>query len=111
MKLNHIMLFVSDFDACVSFYKSLGLNAKMVALGEFARFEMPVGSATLALHVSDTSAKSQAMHYFQVDDVDRMYADLSGKGITFDSPPTDQPWRWREAVLRDPSGNAICLYQ
>ena len=24
--------------------------------------------------------------------------------------PRDQPWLWREAYLRDPAGNLICLY-
>src|SRR3989442_5453961 len=31
-------------------------------------------------------------------------------GIQFDSAPTDQPWLWREARLRDPAGNSLCLY-
>jgi len=31
-------------------------------------------------------------------------------GVTFESGPCDQPWLWREARLRDPDGNAICLY-
>ena len=31
-------------------------------------------------------------------------------GIRFESQPRDQPWLWREAYLRDPAGNLICLY-
>lgn len=27
-----------------------------------------------------------------------------------DSPPQAQPWLWREARLRDPAGNPICLF-
>ena len=26
------------------------------------------------------------------------------------SGPTDQSWLWREAYLKDPDGNLICLY-
>ncbi|MEO1522796.1 MAG: hypothetical protein AAFU78_18740 [Cyanobacteria bacterium J06633_2] len=30
--------------------------------------------------------------------------------MEFDSEPTDQPWLWREAHLRDPDGNRLILY-
>ena len=35
---------------------------------------------------------------------------LAAEGIRFDSLPTDRPWLWREARLRDPAGNALCLF-
>jgi predicted enzyme related to lactoylglutathione lyase len=35
---------------------------------------------------------------------------LSGLGVDFDQPPTQQPWA-TEAVLRDPDGNEIVLQQ
>jgi hypothetical protein len=35
---------------------------------------------------------------------------LLAQGIAFDHPPTDQSWLWREAYLRDPDGNVLCLY-
>ena len=28
----------------------------------------------------------------------------------FDADPQDQPWLWREAYLRDPDDNVMCLY-
>lgn len=28
----------------------------------------------------------------------------------FDTPPTDQRWLWREAYLKDPAGNRICIF-
>jgi len=31
-------------------------------------------------------------------------------GLTFESDPVDQPWLWRQAHLRDPAGNLLCLY-
>jgi predicted enzyme related to lactoylglutathione lyase len=48
--------------------------------------------------------------YFECDDLDDRVAALRERGIAFDQLPTDQPWLWREARLRDPSGNVICLY-
>ncbi|MGL6209929.1 MAG: VOC family protein, partial [Paracoccaceae bacterium] len=48
--------------------------------------------------------------YFEVEDVDRRYQELTAQGIAFDGPPADQSWRWREARFSDPSGNKLCLY-
>lgn len=44
------------------------------------------------------------MLYFEVEDVDQRYSDLIDVGIVFDSPPTSEPWLWREARFRDPGG-------
>ena len=31
-------------------------------------------------------------------------------GVVFDQTPRDERWLWREARLRDPSGNTICIF-
>ena len=31
-------------------------------------------------------------------------------GIAFTRLPTDERWLWREARLRDPDGNVLCLF-
>jgi hydroxymethylpyrimidine/phosphomethylpyrimidine kinase len=36
---------------------------------------------------------------------------LARLGILFEHAPRNQPWMWREARLRDPSGNIIFLYK
>ena len=36
-------------------------------------------------------------------------ARLKAQGLVFDSTPTDESWGWREARLRDPAGNEVCL--
>lgn len=38
------------------------------------------------------------------------YRRLTGLGVDFDQPPTEQPWA-TEAVLRDPDGNELVLQQ
>ena len=48
--------------------------------------------------------------YFEVPDVDAALSALRSAGLTAESGPEDQPWLWREALLRDPAGNAVCLY-
>jgi uncharacterized glyoxalase superfamily protein PhnB len=49
--------------------------------------------------------------FFECEALDQEVARLQAAGITFDQLPTAQQWLWREARLRDPAGNAICLYQ
>ena len=36
--------------------------------------------------------------------------ELEAVGYVFDSPPVEQEWLWKEAYLKDPDGNLICLY-
>ncbi len=45
------------------------------------------------------------------DELDAAVDALKAKGVVFEQEPVDQSWLWREARLRDPSGNQICLYQ
>ena len=48
--------------------------------------------------------------YFECEDLDTHVANLQQKGIEFDELPTDKPWLWREARLKDPDGNQLILY-
>jgi uncharacterized glyoxalase superfamily protein PhnB len=50
------------------------------------------------------------MVYFECRDLDATVARLRAAGIAFESGPEDQPWLWREARLRDPEGNRLCLF-
>jgi len=48
--------------------------------------------------------------YFECEDLDDEVARLQRAGVELESAPVDQRWLWREAYLRDPDGNRICLY-
>ena len=48
--------------------------------------------------------------YFECDELDATVRDLTNADIAFDSDPRDERWLWREARLRDPAGNEICLF-
>ncbi len=50
------------------------------------------------------------MIYFECAQLNAWVERLQAAGIAFDSPPADQSWGWREAHLRDPAGNRLCLY-
>ena len=110
MDLNQITLEVRNFAASLAFYEGLGLQLIVLSDDRYARFEMPSGSTTLSLHVADAPRVGGAMLYFEVEDVDRRYQELLAQGIVFETPPTDQSWRWREARFFDPTGHALCLF-
>jgi len=46
-----------------------------------------------------------------VDNLDDSYQSLCAKGVTFSSPPEQQPWGGYMALMRDPDGNIFYLDQ
>jgi len=103
------MLAVSDLERSIVFYRSLGLK-QIVADDGYARFELPDGDSTLSLESRSGGGPGGANVYFEYGDVDAAASELKAKGIEFDQDPVDQPYLWREALLRDPDGNSICLF-
>lgn len=109
MDLNQVTLEAVDFDKSVDFYQRLGLKLIVLSAGRYARFELPSGSSTLSLHHTDQPVIGNTLLFFEVDDVAKRYNELVENGIVFQSPPTDESWRWTEARFMDPSGNKLCL--
>ena len=110
MRLNQVTMPCTNVAESVEFYTKLGL-IQIVASDHYARFVCPDGDTTLSVHVVDEVAEDAApVVYFECDDLDLTVRELESVGIVFDSQPTDQRWLWREARLRDPAGNEVCLY-
>ena len=110
MRLNHVTIEVTDLERSVSFYAALGLR-RIVATETYSRFTCPDGDSTFSLDLVDGPvAPPSSLIYFECDDLDQRVGDLKAGGIRFDLEPTDQPWLWREARLRDPDGHALCLF-
>lgn len=110
MNLNQITLPARDVEVTAAFYRELGC-LQIVDSPGYARFESPEGDATFSLHkVPRLAEDTGVVLYFETDRLDELVAELEAVGIAFTQRPTDQRWRWREARLRDPSGNEICLY-
>ncbi|MGL6209518.1 MAG: VOC family protein, partial [Paracoccaceae bacterium] len=98
MDLNQITLTVRNLDEGIAFYRLLGLRLIVHnAANRYARFELPSGSTTLSLYEDADAQPGGTALYFEVEDVDRRYQELTAQGIAFDGPPADQSWRWREA--------------
>ncbi|HMK93620.1 MAG TPA: VOC family protein [Thermoleophilia bacterium] len=111
MDLNQVTVPCVDLDDSVAFYERLGLRLIVYDAPDYARFECPVGAATFSVHRQQTVPSPDGIVvYFELDDLDAAVRRLEAAGFEFESPPRDQPWLWREAYLRDPAGNRICLY-
>lgn len=108
MNLNQVTVDVSDIARSGAFYQALGLTL-IVDTGHYARFACP-GGATFSIHLAEKVQASGVGVYFECDDLDARVEELKAKGLVFDSGPVDQRWLWREAWLRDPDGNRLCLY-
>ncbi len=112
LRLNQVTVTGTDYDKMVAFYAALGLRQIIDSRDNgYARFETE-GGATFSIQVDPDEAVSESTAiYFECDDLDARVERLARSGIPFEHGPRNQPWMWREARLRDPSGNTIFLYR
>jgi len=109
VNLNQVTLPVKDMDAAAHFYRQLGFT-QIVETPHYARFECADGGSTFSLSLSEVEFFNGTIIYFEHEQLDEWVAKLKGRGIQFEQDPEDQTYLWREAVLKDPSGNKIKLY-
>ena len=107
MNMNQVTLPVADIDAAADFYRRMGFT-QIVDTPHYARFECPNGEGTFSLMLDNRGYG--AVIYFEHEALDEWVLSLKSKGFCFDHEPEDMPYLWREALLRDPSGNRIKLY-
>lgn len=109
MRLNQVTVTVRDIPESIAFYAWLGLEM-IVKSDHYARFLCPEGGNTFSIHRGDALPTDATTIYFECEALDERVRALEAAGVAFETQPFDQPWLWREAYLRDPSGNRICLY-
>jgi catechol 2,3-dioxygenase-like lactoylglutathione lyase family enzyme len=110
MNLNQVTLPAQDIAVSAAFYRRMGFT-QIVDSPHYARFECPAGDATFSLHQGEIRADDSGVTvYFEEPQLDALVTRLLADGFGFVQLPTDQNYLWREARLRDPSGNLICLY-
>ncbi len=117
--LGYMVLFVDNFDQMMEFYsKKVGLPVRLRADG-YAEFAVE-GSKFALLTRARATELVGAKHAVRpapgahdaavtvlVEDVDRVYRDLSARGVEFLSPPADRLWGQRTAYFCDPEGHLI----
>ena len=111
LRLNQVTVTGKDYQKMVDFYRKLGLR-QIVDSPEnhYARFE--AGGATFSIQCDPEAEIGETVAvYFECDDLDERVERLARQGMPFEHGPRNQPWMWREARLRDPSGNTIFLYR
>jgi hydroxymethylpyrimidine/phosphomethylpyrimidine kinase len=107
--MNQVTVGASDYAASAAFYRLLGLRQIVDSPDNgYARFETSNGT-TFSIH-ADQSAPNGAVVYFESFNLDGWVRELQNAGMTFEQLPKDESWGWREARLRDPHGNGLCLY-
>ena len=115
MNLNQVTIYTDKPLETAEFFQKLGLRLIVDSLPRYARLECPDGDSTLSIqHDEDSSAnlslRNRIVLYFECPDLDGTVDQLKSQGLAFDEEPTDRPWLWRQAYLKDPNGNKICLF-
>lgn len=113
-QLGYVIIYVSDLDASVAFYREIvGLQLKFIDAG-FAEFD--TGEARFALYErrraawltgEDVAPGAAAEVAFVVDDVDAEASRLAEHGVTVLSGPADRPWGHRTLHVADPDGFVV----
>lgn len=112
MNLNQVTIYTAKPFETAEFFTKLGLILIVDSLPRYARFECPDGDSTLSINIADERpASNDIVLYFECDNLDEDVTRLKSLGLEFDEDPTGRDWLWREAYLRDPNGNRICLFR
>ena len=111
LRLNQVTVTGKDYKKMVDFYRKLGLKQIVDSSeNQYARFE--AGGATFSIQCDPEADIGETVAiYFECDDLDERVERLARSGIPFEHGPRNKPWMWREARLRDPSGNTIFMYR
>ena len=112
MNLNQVTIYTTKPTETAEFFQKLGLILIVDSLPRYARLECPTGDSTLSVQQDETAVVSNnVVLYFECDDLDAEVSRLKSLGLAFDEDPSDRPWLWRQAYLKDPNGNKICLFR
>lgn len=112
-------IITGDITRSVAFYEQVTGIAAQWATPDFAELDTP--TATLAIGSERTvalfapgSARPADNHSviieFLVEDVDRLYRDVSGTDTDVVAAPTTMPWGNRSLLVRDPDGNLVNFF-
>lgn len=111
MNLNQVTVPSLNVEKAICFYQKLGLELIVKALPHYARFVCPDGNATFSIHQVDVLSNGEGINvYFECENLDNHVNQLVKEGVNFEELPSDKPWLWREARLKDLDNNKIILF-
>jgi predicted enzyme related to lactoylglutathione lyase len=106
MQLGQIVVYVTDFEQAVAFYKDkLGLTMQFKDDYGIASFD--AGGVSILVHDADGLDPRPPLPCFYVDDIDAAAADLKARGVNVGAISREE-WG-SKASFADPSGNALCI--
>ncbi|TKK88822.1 VOC family protein [Herbidospora galbida] len=114
-----IRVITGDVARLVEFYERATGTRATWATEDFA--ELRTAGATLAVAGTRTvplfapdaarpAANQSVIIEFRVDDVDRVYRNLTGFVTDVVTEPTTMPWGNRSLLFRDPDGNLVNFF-
>ena len=95
---------MKDLKKAIAFYENVVGLKKSEEWSNYATFD--INGTIFGL---DPDPKAELQIYMRVDDVDKMYKTLKGKGVKFVTEPEDKYWGGRTATFADPDGNRFIL--
>jgi len=108
------LLRVADVDRSLEFYcRTLGFGQDWrhdAGEGVPRVASISRGGATLYL-TEQVDAPFGGHAYFGTTEIDTLFHEWGGRGVTIEMEPTDMPWGLCEMHLRDPDGNTIRVAQ
>ena len=120
--LDQVNLVVSDMDASVAFYRRLGVDLPgwdpewdrhHRSAKDTGGFDFDLDSVAFARQWDEGWPGGPGLvisvKVASRDEVDRLYADLTGAGYRGQQPPYDAFWGSRYAIVEDPDGNPVGL--
>lgn len=106
-KINHVIVYVRDVKKAVRFWSDkVGLKVKE---GNDDWVELETEGTILALHKSPRRVGKDTGINFWVDDIERVYKELSARGVKFQAPPKKQPWGEKLTKFYDPERNTFTI--
>jgi lactoylglutathione lyase len=108
LTIPYITLWAANFDEMAAFYRD-----KLELLVEYGdeniiQFANP-GTKLYIQRLEQTAPlRDHTVEiHFNVSNVDKVYRELVERGVDFEEPPANRPWRERMAAFHDPEGYAL----
>lgn len=117
MKLNSLLLYVSDLQKSSNFYKDLGFRIKnhnYFADAKLNDFILTLVDEKKAHFKQESNIRSKGKGvyiYLEVEKIDDFFKSLKEKGFVPSSAPRNWPWGNREFALRDPDRYVLIFSQ